>query len=271
AGVAVGAEAVLDEALHVAGDHEVAAVAVFIDGGEAEVEGGSGGVAEHVVGGAHDAFGVAVFDEDFAALLDVEAVSEGAAEDAAAAHNGAVAENLDAALFFDANEVGAAFAEEIAVAIGRGAVHVQGDVFKRGAFAFEGEDVAAAALVFAGVANGESGEGVADAAHDDTAGVAAGQFLVEGGVDVDDAVGEVKAVVVALADKHRHGRTAAFGAVDARADGGENGFREVFAHRIHAGSDGHGLVVAGGDAGEVGQRGDAHVGGVQDGGRQGDE
>src|SRR5439155_13402940 len=67
---AVGAEAIFGKRLHVARDDEEAAVAVLGDGAEAEVGQRAGRLAEHVGGGADDAFGVAVFEADVVGGVD---------------------------------------------------------------------------------------------------------------------------------------------------------------------------------------------------------
>ncbi len=81
--IRVGAKSVFDETLSVAWRYHKTAVAVFVDRLESEVEGIALGLLEDFVGGAIDSFGVAVEENSVAGTLNVEAVTEGPADDAA--------------------------------------------------------------------------------------------------------------------------------------------------------------------------------------------
>jgi hypothetical protein len=101
--------------------------------------------------------------------LDVETMPERATEHLAPAQRRPRAENLDAALLLQRHEIRAALAQQVAVSIREGAPDMERDVLQRVARSGDGQDVAAAAFLRAGVADGQAVEAIAVARRYDEA------------------------------------------------------------------------------------------------------
>ena len=153
---------------------------------------------EHIVSRAHLALDVAVLDQRVYCPLHHDTVAEGAGDDRGAEDAVVAAGDEEAGLFVEGHEGMAALPEQVAVAVGRGAVRSERHVFERVPVA---DDVqhAQSALVGWGVAeivDGQAGDRRALAGDQDLI-EGAPRRLVEPRVDFDGDVGQVVAAVVA--------------------------------------------------------------------------
>ena len=192
--VGIGANAVLAQGDHQA-RHDAARRIVAL---EAHAVRGARSLLEHFVGRAHLALDVAVLDQRVHGALHHDAVAERARDDLRAENTVVPPGDQQAGLLVQRHEGMAALAEQIAVAVGRGAARPERHVFDRVPVADHMQH-AQSALVGWGVAeivDGKAGDRGAMAGDQDLV-EGANRHLVQLRVDGDDDADQVVAAIVA--------------------------------------------------------------------------